>query len=145
MSTHYVHVFISHSWAYSGVYEKLDEWIFKPNYSFGQASVKFRNFSVPKNDPIHNAANDKQLREAITAQIKPCHVVVIPTGLYATHSKWINIEIEIAKAYNKPILAVDPWGQQRASTVVTSAATARVGWNREPLVKAIWNLYYGNK
>lgn len=142
MSTHQVHVFISHSWAYSGVYEKLAEWVFTPNWSFGQASVNFFNFSVPKDDPIHNAPNDKQLREAITNQIKRSHVVVIPTGLYATHSKWINIEVEIAQAYNKPILAVDPWGQQRTAAVVTNAASARVGWNKDPFVKAIWDLYY---
>lgn len=145
MSTHQIHVFISHSWNYSGAYQKLDEWIFNRNWSFGQASIKFLNFSVPKDDPIHNASNDKQLREAINKQIRPCHVVVIPAGMYATHSKWINIEIEMAKSYEKSILAVDPWGQQRSSTVVTNSATKRVGWNSESLVSAVWNLYYHNK
>ncbi|MCE2486103.1 MAG: hypothetical protein J4F42_11365, partial [Desulfurellaceae bacterium] len=65
MSTHQVHVFISHSWAYSGHYNTLEDWIFEKKWRQGQASLVFLDFSVPKNDPIHNASTDRALREAI--------------------------------------------------------------------------------
>lgn len=142
MSTHQVHVFISHSWSYSGHYDTLEKWIFQESWKSGQASIDFRNFSVPKTDPILNAANDKQLREAIHTQIARSHVIVIPTGMYANYSKWIGKEIEGAALYKKPILAVNPWGAIRTSSVVSNAAKKTVGWNSSSVVGGIWDLYY---
>jgi hypothetical protein len=141
MSTHQIHVFISHSWGYSGHYNTLASWIFDEKWSVGQASLDFRNYSVPKDDPIHNAKNTEKLREAIYNQINRSHVVVIPTGMYATHSNWIQKEIDGATIFRKPILAVNPWGQERKSAVVVKSATASVGWNKEPIVDKIWELY----
>lgn len=143
MSTRQIHVFISHSWSYSGHYDTLANWIFDGNWRAGQASLDFRDYSVPKNDPIHNAKNDKQLQDAIYTQISRSHVVVIPTGMYANYSKWIRKEIDGANLYTKPILAVNPWGQERKSLAVTDSAAANVGWNREPIVNMIWELYKG--
>lgn len=141
MSTRQIHVFVSHSWSYSNHYNTLSDWIFNKNWSVGQASLDFRDFSVPRNDPIHNANNDTQLRQALYNQISRSHVIVIPTGMYAAYSKWIQKEIDGAIGYGKPILAVHPWGAQRTSADVVAAATKIVGWNAEPVVKAIWELY----
>jgi hypothetical protein len=141
MSTHQIHVFISHAWNYSDHYDTLANWIFDENWSTGQASLDFHDFSVPKDDPIHNANNDKQLQDALYGQICRSHVVVIPTGMYANYSKWIKKEIEGAKLYRKPILAVNPWGQERTSEVVVNIADDFSGWNKEPVINAIWNLY----
>ena len=141
MSTKQIHVFISHSWAYSGHYDTLADWIFNQNWSVGQASLDFRNYSVPKDDPIHNADNDKQLKEAIYNKIARSHVIVIPMGMYANYSKWIQKEIDGAGEYDKPILAVNPWGQARSSSVVRDAAKKEVGWNKKTLVSGIWELY----
>ena len=141
MSTHQIHVFISHSWTYSSHYDTLSGWIFDENWSFGQASLDFRNFSVPKNDPIHDADNDKQLRDAIFNQIARSHVIVIPTGIYSSHSRWIGEEIDGAANYGKPILAVNPWAQERKSDVVQSSASKIVGWNKKSVIEGIWELY----
>lgn len=50
---------ISHSWAYGDAYSKLVSF-FNEHPSF-----KWVDYSVPKDDPIHNAANDKALYAAI--------------------------------------------------------------------------------
>jgi len=141
MSTIQIHVFISHAWSYSGHYDTLEDWIFNKNWSVGQASLDFRNFSVPKNDPILDANNDTQLRTALYNQISRSHVLVIPTGMYANYSKWIQKEIDGAGAYEKPILAVDPWGAQRTSSVVSNAAQKTVGWSKKSVIDGIWGLY----
>ncbi len=141
MSTKQIHVFISHSWNYSNHYDSLSGWIFGENWSVGQASLDFRDYSVPKNDPIHNAANDLQLKKAIYDKISRSHVIVIPTGMYANHSKWIKKEIEGANEYRKPIIAVNPHGQEKKSGVVVDNAAEFVGWNKQPLINAIWKLY----
>ncbi len=141
MSVHQVHVFISHSWHYSGHYRTLREWIFDTPWSVGQASLNLRDYSVPKDDPIHNARTERELREAIYRKIERSHVVVIPTGMYANHSKWIGKEIDGANTMSKPILAVNPWGQQRTSSVVAQAVTRTVGWSKKSVVDGIWALY----
>lgn len=141
MSTIQIHVFISHAWSYSGHYDTLADWIFNNNWSVGQASLNFRNFSVPKNDPILDANNDTQLRTALYNQISRSHVIVIPTGMYANYSKWIQKEIDGAGVYEKPILAINPWGAQRTSSVVSNAAQKSVGWNKNSVIGGIWELY----
>jgi len=141
LSTRQIHVFISHSWWYSGHYDKLAEWIFGERWSVGQASLDLRDYSVPANDPIHNARSDQVLQQAIFKQIAMSHVIVIPTGMYANYSTWIGKEIEGAAGYRKPILAVNPWGQVRTSSVVANVATKVVGWNKQPIIDGIWALY----
>lgn len=95
-------LFISHSWTYSEAYKKLVALLdAKPYFSY-------KNYSVPKDDPIHHAYNDYQLKAAIKAQIQPASCVLILAGVYASYSKWINIEIELARQMSKTIIAIEP-------------------------------------
>lgn len=141
MSTKQIHVFISHAWARSEHYKTLASWVFDEKWSYGQASLDFRNYSVPKDDPIHDADDDDELQKAIYRQVAMSHVIVIPTGMYTHYSRWIKEEIACSTLYAKPVLAVNPWGQQRASGVVVDASTKLVGWNKESVVNGIWELY----
>jgi hypothetical protein len=143
MSTHQIHVFISHAWAYSGHYDTLSGWIFDQNWSVGQASLDFRDYSVPKSDPIHNITSDFLLRQAIFDKISRSHVIVFVTGMYSMHSRWIKEELNGAKHYQKPILAVNPWAQERKSSIVAKAANAVCGWNSQTIVNSIWKLHRG--
>ena len=124
-------LFISHSWAYSDAYSKLMELLSNAPY------FNFKNYSVPKDDPIHNAPNDYQLRAAIKNQMQHASCVLILAGVYATYSKWINIEIQLAQEMGKKIIAIQPWAAQRTSQVVKNSADEIVGWNTASIVKAI--------
>ena len=130
-------LFISHSWSYSRQYDRLVNLLRERGY------FAFRDYSVPPDDPIHGAGTDAQLRQAIRNQMTPCHVVLILAGVYATHSKWINTEIDLAEkgfAHAKPIIAIRPRGSQRISERVRLAADRIVGWNTESVVGAIRDL-----
>ena len=135
-----MNVFISHSWSYSNHYDRLAEWIFDETWTVNGQRIQFTNTSVPRDNPIHFAPNDAALQQAIYQRIADSHVVVIPTGMYANYSKWIRKEVDGAKVYRKPILAVDPWAQKRASSVVADAADDAVGWNKQPIINAVWRL-----
>ena len=111
-------LFISHSWAYGDAYEKLISFLDDKPY------FTYRNYSVPKDDPIHTSGTDKALIEAIERKIPLTQVVVILAGVYATYRKWINKEIKIAQTaftVQTPILGVQPWGAERTSEVVKKA------------------------
>ena len=122
-------IFISHSWAYSSQYDTVEEFL-------RQEGVSFYNHSVPKDDPVHSKS-DSELKTAIDAKIRGCSCVIILAGVYASYSKWINIEIELAKKYNKPIIAVEYWGAERTSKVVKDAATIIVKWNAKSVANAV--------
>lgn len=138
-----MNIFISHSWAYSEHYDRIAGWIFDEIWNANGQRVYFANTSVPRDNPIHFAPNDAALQQAIHQRIAQSHVVVIPTGMYAHYSKWIKKEIDGAKLYRKPILAVDPWAQKRAASVVAAAANESVGWNKQSIVDAVWRLGNG--
>lgn len=135
MRTH--HLFISHSWTYSDEYDRLVALLRKRSY------FRFRNYSVPRHDPIHQAPNKSALRAAIRQQMMPCGVVLVLAGVYATYSKWIDIEIDLASsgfAKRKPIIAILPRGSQRTSVPVKHAADRIVRWNTQSIVDAIREL-----
>ena len=66
---------------------------------------------------------------------------MIPSGMYTNYSKWIKKEIDGAKLYGKPILAVNPFGQQRRAGIVLDNAAEGVGWNKKPIINGIWKLF----
>jgi len=130
-------LFISHSWSYSDAYERLISLLENRPY------FSFRNYSIPRDDPVHDARNVSQLYEAIKRQMRPCHIVLILAGVYATYSKWINREVQIADeefTCPKPILAIRPWGNQAVSRLVRDNADDIVGWNTKSIVSAIREL-----
>lgn len=127
-------LFISHSWTYSDAYEKLTSLLAEHRY------FRWSNYSVPKDDPIHNAPNVSQLESAIEQQMKLVNCVLILAGVYSTYSKWIQREIAIAKRLGKPIIAIEPFASERTSAVVKDNADTVVKWNSNSIVDAIRNL-----
>ena len=125
-------LFISHSWSYQNQYYGLINLLDNAAPFF-----QYRNYSVPQDDPITGARTDAQRRVAIENQMRPASCVLILAGVYATYSKWINIEIEIARKLGKKIIAVEYWGSERTSTVVKQAAHEIVKWNTNSIVRAI--------
>ena len=133
-SEYMYNLFISHSWTYSNQYNKLVDLLDNANF------FSYRNYSVPKDDPIHDANNAKELYDAIKKQVGYAQVVIILAGVYSSYSRWIDKEIEIAQILGKPILAIEPWGSEKTSSVVKNAADRIVKWNTDSIVNAIRDL-----
>lgn len=104
-------------------------------------NFKWRNYSVPEHDPL-GTKTDKQLSEALDRQIRPVNCFLIVSGMYVSHRKWIQEELEIAQAYRKPIIGIIPRGQERIPVAVQNAAADMVGWNTDSIVAAVrkWSL-----
>ncbi len=124
-------LFISHSWTYSDTYNGLTDLLDKAQY------FTYKNYSVPKDDPIHNANNDRELYDAIKQQVRYASAVIILAGVYSSYSKWIDKEIEIAQSLGKPIIAVEPYGAEKTSIKVKNSADKIVKWNTDSIVSAI--------
>ena len=132
-----VNLFISHSWAYSDAYDRLTDLLDSRGY------FRYRNYSVPKDNPLAPGGSDAQLATAIRQQMQSCSIVIVVAGVYATYGRWIRAEVEIAKTgfkAPKPILAVRPRASKRISAFVREHADEIVGWNKDSIVDAIRKL-----
>ena len=130
-------LFISHSWSYSDSYEKLEHLLREKSY------FEFKDYSVPKDDPIHTKGSDQELRQAIMDKMRFCNAILILAGVYASYSKWIQKEILMAKnefSPTKPIIAIEPWMSEKTSQFVKERADLVVGWNANSIVGAIREL-----
>ena len=124
-------LFISHSWTYSDEYARLI------NMLDSVPGFTYRNYSVPKDDPIHNAPYDYQLKAALRNQMQHASCVLVLAGVYSTYSRWIKIELELAREMGKKIIAIEPWGAERTSWIVKVYADEIVKWQGSSIVKAI--------
>lgn len=125
-------LFISHSWAYSPHYDRLVGLL-------NQApTFPYRNYSVPRHSPIHTNGTDQDLYEAIREQVRLASCVLIAAGVYASYSKWIDKEIQIASLdFNKPIIGIKPLENTRLSSKVRAAAVEIVSWRKASIEAAI--------
>jgi len=127
-------LFISHSWGYSDEYERIVKLLNEaPDFYW-------RNYSSPKHDPAIDPDSDSgkdKLTQALRRQISPVNCVIVLSGLYVSHSYWIQKEINIALILEKPIVGIKPWGNIEIPQAVRDAANEIVGWNTSSIVDAI--------
>lgn len=132
-------IFISHAWRYSEHYKKVVQWI---NEAQDEGKLNWKNYSVPKHNPLLDPDddNDKQkLKNELDEQIRPVSLVIVLAGMYTTYSDWIDYEINTAVSYDKYIIGVKPWGQERIPSVVSENSNVMVGWNKTSIINAILN------
>ena len=127
-------LFISHAWRYNDAYYRLMDLLDAALY------FQYRNYSVPTHDPLVDPGTvigQTRLGNLLDAQIRPVQCVLVIAGMYAAHRFWIDKEIAFAQMYNKPIIGLVPWGQERVPLSVQAAAHEMVGWNTSSIVDAI--------
>lgn len=123
-------VFISHAWKYSSGYGRVVRMLNEAPRFY------WKNYSVTEHNPKDGGSN-AALRQQLTNQIRPTHIVLILAGMYVNHREWIQAEIEIAQDLGKPIVGIIPRGNERTPTAVRDASKEMVGWSTNSVVSAI--------
>ena len=135
MDWHRYRLFISHAWDYQGEYDGVVRLL---NSDVG---FLWDNFSVPKDDPLRVLQrlpkSFRYLVRQLDERISQSDCLLVLAGMYAAHSGWIQSEIEAAKEFGKPIIAVRPRGNERLPDAVMHAATEEVAWNAASIISAI--------
>jgi len=128
-------LFISHAWDYKGEYEGLVS-LLNTDPTF-----LWDNLSVPENKPLAILAplpkSYRYLVRQIDERISKADCVLVLAGMYVAHRGWIQSEIEAAKDFGKPIIAIEPRGNERFPEAVMHAADESVGWNSASIISAI--------
>lgn len=121
---------ICHAWRYGEDYDRLVTLLDDaPNF-------EWRNFSIPQDSPIHSRS-EPRIRAALDEQVRRVHAVLMLGGVYASHSDWMQKEVEMAQGYGKHIIGIKPWGNERMSAIVQDAARELVNWSTASIVDAI--------
>lgn len=125
-------IFISHSWSYDNQYEKIKEFLDNRPY------FTYRDYSIPKDSKI--TGTRKVVWSEIESSIKMSSILIVPAAMYIGYSDSIKKELNIAKKYNKKIIAIKPQNQTNIPSEIKEKADRIIGWQAEALVKAIREL-----
>jgi hypothetical protein len=122
------HGFISHCWEANEEYKKLETMLKSfPGFDWECCS------SV-----VHNPdANEAELENEIRKQIGAADHVIVLTGIYDACTKWVDQQIEIAKAMGKPIIGVKPIGCSGINEKLQTSVTEFVGMFAFSIVEVI--------
>lgn len=91
---------------------------------------------VTRDKPI-NSLNATYIKSQLREKIRSSNILLALAGIYASHSEWMQWEIETAKGLGVPVVGIIPYGQQRVSQMVTNNSIVDVHWNTESIVSAI--------
>lgn len=123
-------IFISHSWQYSDTLEALRNLI----NARGYFSATYEESTRDK--PI-NSDDESYVKRRLSQKIGNSDVILALAGVYASHSSWMQWELDKAIELGIPIIGVIPRGQDRISTIVSSRSVVDIKWNTESIVSAI--------
>jgi hypothetical protein len=129
-------VFITHAWRYH------DDWNRISAVLDAVPGFKWRNFSVPWYDPAmdpNTPVGSRFVRDWLESQILPSHVVLFLESVYTVKSarKWIDLELEMARRLQKPIIALPAHGTTGVSEAVTGLVDGIVPWDGPVVARAI--------
>ena len=124
-----IRLFVAHTWVEDEDYHRIFEYLESaPNFFY-------RNTSTPDQRP----AGDKEaLRESLRLQIGDAEVAIVPAALYRRSVEWIEFQMHCAKAYDKPIIVLEPFGgADTIAPAMQELADDIVPWDQRQLVDAI--------
>ncbi len=123
-------IFISHSWQYTNTLEALR------NLINARSHFSATYEESTKDKPI-NSEDEGYVKIRLAQKIGNSNIVLALAGLYASHSSWMEWELDKAIQLGIPIVGVIPSGQERISTIVSSRSKIDVRWNTESIISAI--------
>lgn len=129
-------IFLTHAWRFHDDWSKFSELLDKT------PKVVWRNFSLPWHDPAMNPNSEvggRFIRNFLESQIIPVHAVVLLTGVYSINSarRWFDIEVEMARRHNKPLIGVPAMGERGVPAEVRGLCDACCEWNALQLLHTI--------
>ena len=125
-----IRLFVTHAWDTSDEYLRIFEYLESARNFF------YKNLSAPDKAP--GAAGKEAEREELRKQIAQAECVVALPGLYRQDSELLLFEMTFAKASDKPVILMKPFGANGVlPTAITSLSDQTVEWDGRALVDAI--------
>lgn len=123
-------LFISHSWDHNDTLQNLKNLLNSRGY-FPAVYTQ-----VEKDCPI-NSDDASVVKANITKRLNNSDILLAIAGVFATHSEWMQWEMDKAKELGLNVIGVIPRGQERISQEVYNRSVVDVRWNADSIVDAI--------
>ena len=124
-----IRVFVTHAWESSDEYLRIFEYLESSRNFF------YKNLSAPDKAPAGGKEAD---REELRRQMAQAEAVIALPGLYAKSAELLLFEMTFAKASDKPVILMRPFGANAVlPTAITSMSDQIVEWDGRALVDAI--------
>jgi len=124
-----IRLFVTHAWESSDDYARIFEYLESSRNFF------YKNLSAPEKAPSGGKEAD---REELRRQIAQAEAVIALPGLYAKDAELLLFEMTFAKASDKPVILMRPFGANAIlPTQITSLSDQIVEWDGRALVDAI--------
>jgi hypothetical protein len=129
-------LFLTHAWRYHEDWTRLGDMLDRV------PDLSWRNFSVPWYDPAvdpNTEAGGRFIRRWLESQIAPVAAMIFLDGVYATKSarKWLDLELEIARARSIPVIGLAPVGQTEISDESRALVDMAVDWDADQILAAV--------
>ena len=121
------YIFVSHSYKDADLYHDLIGALRKRSH------FRFQDKSVPDITLIQNG----NVKYTIRKRIEQCDVMLVFSRPVATKSNMIQFELNMAKQFNKKIIAIKPKEDKNVSTVVRKYSDVLIEWDIEEIVRQI--------
>jgi hypothetical protein len=124
-----VRLFVCHVYRPDEDYHRVFEYLESASNFF------YRNTSTPDQRP---QGDREVLREDLRKQIHEAEVVILTASLYRRNIDWIEFQLHCAKAFDKPIVILEPFaGQDTIAPAIQELADEVVPWDQRQLVDAV--------
>jgi len=124
-----IRLFITHAWEASDEYLRIFEYLESARNFF------YKNFSAPDKAPAGGKEAD---REELRKQIAQAECVIALPGLYRQHADLLSFQLTFAKASDKPVVLMKPFGANAVlPPTITSLTDQTVEWDGRALVDAV--------
>jgi hypothetical protein len=117
------------------VYHEDDDYLRVFEYLESAPNFFYRNTSTPEQRP----AGDKDaVRDDLRSQITDAEIVLVPSQFYRKHLDWVEFQMHCAKAFDKPVVVLEPFGSHDTiAPAVLEMGDEVVPWDQRQLVDAI--------
>jgi hypothetical protein len=124
-----IRLFVTHAWETSDEYLRIFEYLESSRNFF------YKNLSEPDKAPAGGKEAD---REELRRQMAQAEAIIALPGLYRKNSELMLFELAFAKASDKPVILMRPFGANAVlSKEITELSDQIVEWDGRALVDAI--------
>jgi hypothetical protein len=125
-----IRLFVTHAWDTSDEYLRIFEYLESARNFF------YKNLSAPDKAPKTGGVEAD--REELRRQIAQAECIIALPGLYRQQSDLLQFQLTFAKASDKPVVLMKPFGaNQVLPKVITDFSDQIVEWDGRALVDAI--------
>lgn len=130
-------LFISHAWDYGSQYDGLVK-LLRTDLFFHWVDLSVSEDNQLPTHPLLQKSFRYLVRQ-LDEKIQQADCVLVIAGMYFSHRGWIQSEIEAAREFRKPIIAIKPWGNEKMPAVLSAQILSAddVAWNRQSIISSI--------